>query len=134
MAISSAYPLGPTSPYLRPFVICSVALTNNSFPRADIENPSTYNIHRQDIQHNNVISKHHATTYYKSTYSKLSEAKKMEHTCKCALTFQHLPKAIYLQKITSINNSTNNPCYLLIRYQQVRLLLVTRVLSIAARL
>ena len=45
---SATYPLGPTSPYLRPFVIWSVALMNNSFPRADIENPSTCNIHGRD--------------------------------------------------------------------------------------
>ena len=36
------YPLGPTNPYFLPNVICSSALTNKSFPRADIENLSIY--------------------------------------------------------------------------------------------
>lgn len=35
-----SYPLGPTNPYFLPNVICSSALTNKSFPRADIENLS----------------------------------------------------------------------------------------------
>ena len=61
-AISSTYPLGPTSPYLRPFVICSVAFTNNSFPRADIENPSTYNTNSQWSQPTEEFYKHQAHT------------------------------------------------------------------------
>jgi len=63
--ISSTHPLGPTSPYLRPFVICSVALTNSSFPRADIENPSTCKTHGHHIQHACGISMHHTTIRYK---------------------------------------------------------------------